>query len=347
MFNDGSTLTDIGSVGRANCSNKQFGPSRFLTPQEQQQLSRIRPWKLVSALVCDVCWITCAILLAEFTAHGGIYLLAVMVIGARQAGIGSIALHDGVHHLLVRNRKWNDWIGRLLSLLVSTPLLTSFASYRTSHFDHHRATNLPNDPDLILCERFYHAPWWKAAVGVMLPLTGLLFALAIVRYPFKDGRQNPVGVLFLVTLTGLLVMSLATANDYGQLFFWYWILPLGTWGVFVNQLRALAEHYPQNEYGRDGGVPEVFRTRDVLCSWFDKLFVVTRGVNYHLSHHLCPQVPFYNLASLQATLAANQTYRQYAHVTLGYHRVIWEYIRRPAESVEQPLVPTALQSSAT
>lgn len=55
------------------------------------------------------------------------------------------------------------------------------------------------------------------------------------------------------------------------------------------------------------------------------MFMVTRGVNYHLTHHLCPQVPFYNLPQLQRELSKSEIYQQYAHVTYGYHRFFLEY----------------------
>jgi fatty acid desaturase len=101
----------------------------------------------------------------------------------------------------------------------------------------------------------------------------------------------------------------------------------------VDQIRSLAEHYPEDVFLRDAQIPEVFRTRDVINSWFDSAFVVTRGVNYHLSHHLCPQIPFYNLADLQTQLAESPVYQQYAHVTYGYHRVLAEYFFHRAEPV--------------
>ena len=108
---------------------------------------------------------------------------------------------------------------------------------------------------------------------------------------------------------------------------------MSTWGIFANQLRATAEHYPEDEYNRGHAVPLVFRTRDIINSWFDKWFIATRSVNLHLTHHLCPQVPFFNLPELQRLLAETPTYRKHAHVTYGYHRVVAEMLFYRKESV--------------
>ena len=32
----------------------------------------------------------------------------------------------------------------------------------------------------------------------------------------------------------------------------YWFVPLATWGLFINLIRALAEHYPGDEFGAGG-----------------------------------------------------------------------------------------------
>jgi len=48
------------------------------------------------------------------------------------------------------------------------------------------------------------------------------------------------------------------------------------------------------------------------------------NVNYHLTHHLFPGVPFFQLPTLHREIARTEAYRRNAHVTRGYHRVLWE-----------------------
>jgi len=112
-----------------------------------------------------------------------------------------------------------------------------------------------------------------------------------------------------------------------RLFLLYWLVPIATWGLLISSLRGFAEHYPDGafEYPRKTSI-DLFRTRDVIPGWFDRLFITTRGSNYHLTHHLFPSVPFYRLARLQRELSSNPSYKKLALVTNGYGRVLVEIL---------------------
>jgi fatty acid desaturase len=210
-------------------------------------------------------------------------------------------------------------------MTVCSTIITGFDPYRTSHFAHHRGANTKKDPDVGFVETFYKLPRWRAVLAFASTLTGLLFLFAVYRYIARNWRQNWTNVIVVLALIAMLLIGWS-ANFYPAVVaIMYWFVPLATWGVFTNLVRSLAEHYPENEFQRGAEFPHVFRTRDVLNSWFDSCFIVTRGVNFHLTHHLCPQVPFYRLPELQRELSKSHVYRQYAHVTHGYHRFLCEY----------------------
>lgn len=308
-----------------NIETARFGPGTLLDRNVLTQLSRMRPAALVSRLMFDFGLIAVTVFLCESFWNPGLYVLAVMVIGARQAGIGSVALHDGVHRMLSKNRRLNDFVGRTLCTTLCTSIITGFDAYRDSHFAHHRGANTEDDPDHWIVDKFYSMPRWCAALALIAPLTGMLFVLALGNYLRKTWRQQPrnAGIALVTTVT--LLSGCYVGFPPAVIAMMYWFVPLATWGIFTNQVRALAEHYPENKFQRGADFPRVFRTRDVINSWFDDMFVVTRGVNYHLSHHLCPQVPFYNLPQLQRELAKSPVYQKYAHVTHGYYRFFLEY----------------------
>ena len=245
-------------------------------------------------------------------------------------------MHDGAHHLLCESRVWNDRLAQLLCWFVLLPLIESFSSYRKNHFQHHRSANTDDDPDAELTERLYRPARWKACIALLLPLTGVLLPAAVLSFLTRNARCHRIAVIALITGAILIACGMLYQIYAVELLFWYWIVPLATWGIFTNQLRALAEHYPENQFGRKDQTPEVFRTRDIINSWFDQWFIVTRGVNFHLSHHLCPQVPFYNLPRLQSILAQSYLYHRYAHVTQGYHRVLTEYFFQRHETRRGP-----------
>ncbi len=235
------------------------------------------PFSVATRLVFDYGLIILAIVLCEDFWHPVLYLVAVMIIGARQAGIGSVALHDGVHRMLSRNRRLNDLLGRSMCATVCTSILMGFDPYRESHFAHHRVANTERDPDVWIVDKFYSMPRWKAVLAFVLPLTGVLFVLAVGRYITKNWRQHPLGAGIVLTVTAALLVGWYAGFYPAVLAVMYWFVPLATWGIFINQLRALAEHYPENEFQRGADFPRVFRTRDVINSWFDATFHCHEG----------------------------------------------------------------------
>ena len=311
----------VGKIARAELINHSV----------VRQLSKRRPATLAARLVLDYAIMAAAIVICELYWHPALYVLAIMTIGARQAGIGSVALHDGVHRLLARNKRVNDLMGRILGLTVGVPIVEDFDGYRIRHFAHHRCTNTDEDPDAWLHEKFYDVPRWKGALFLLQALLGMVFVSLFVAFILRQYKSNKV--VFLGLAGSLIALTAGVALQFypAVLIVLYVVIPLATWGLFVNLIRGLAEHYPENEFQRGDDFPEVFRSRDILNTWFDQFFVATRGVNFHLSHHLIPNVPFYRLPALQRELAKSEPYRKYAHVTRGYHRFLLEYFFQRSE----------------
>ncbi len=78
------------------------------------------------------------------------YVLAVMLIGARQLGL-AILMHDAAHGALHQDQKINDWVGEWLC---AAPVGARLEGYRAYHLKHHRYTEQPEDPDLSLSAPF-------------------------------------------------------------------------------------------------------------------------------------------------------------------------------------------------
>lgn len=254
-----------------------------------------------------------------------LYILTVMLIGARQIEIGSIGLHDGAHGLLSESKKVNDYIAEAISHILMLPFYYgTFSGYRKKHILHHRHLNTNRDPERQDRENLYR----QRVFALMLRLAFVLTGLFIVMWSIKGayalrGRRQLIHIAYVISLCSLAIMDFYA--DWAGVLYMYWIVPLFTWGLFVDQLRETAEHYPVGHYKRDDGTSEIFRTREVVVSWFDRLFVVTRSLSHHLTHHLFPAVPFYNLPMVYKLLSQSGDFRQHAHVMFGYHRVIWEY----------------------
>ena len=98
------------------------------------------------------CWAVIIAAAAMFVVWPNLltYILAVMIIGARQLGL-AILMHDGAHGLLSKNRKLNDFLGQWASGVF---IGASLQEYRDYHLKHHKYAQQNDDPDLVLSSPF-------------------------------------------------------------------------------------------------------------------------------------------------------------------------------------------------
>lgn len=281
--------------------------------------------RAVALVLLDYVLIVLAAVLCETFWSLVLYVLVVMFIAARQLGLGTTVLHDGVHGLLSRNRRLNDLFGKTLCLTLLIPLIVGFNAFRSLHLAHHRFTNNDNDPDLPQVNEVYlYSSRLKVIAMLLLRLSGLVFLFLVFQMVrFGSWRARIVTLTMIAVCLAGLLLSIRPV----ELFLLYWIVPFATWGQFANTVRAISEHYPAATFAREH-VPAQALTRDILPTWFDSLFMTTRGINYHLTHHLFPSVPFYRLKALQRRISGTDAYQGIAHVTLGYHRALAELLRR-------------------
>lgn len=303
----------------------------LLTQREINALSERRPMLALSMIFVDSLAIAAAAALAEISTSVLAYVLAVMFIGARQIGIATIIMHDaGVHGTIFASAKANRALCSVWSwLLFVFAIGQTCDSFRTSHHAHHRTVNTHDDEDRAAILSVYTMTRRQRAMTFLMALSGAAF----LQGSYYMVRWGSWSVRLFFGVTSLLVLSLPFF-DLGvlSLFAKYWVLPLATWGMFVNLLRASGEHFPAQSADYAQGK---FRTREVVPTWFDKLFVTTRGINYHLTHHLFPSVPFFRLAAAHRLLVSKSAYLERALVVRGYHRLLVTLFATPSIPEEQ------------
>jgi fatty acid desaturase len=270
--------------------------------------------------------------LCEYYNNPLLYLIALMLIGAHQIGLGTIALHDGGHGLLLNNRRLNDLFARFIyTMVLGAPFLT-FNTNRKGHFVHHNTLNTPSDPDVIFFKKIYHYPNWFLVLTLLYFLSGLSFFLFIGRYIVTHLKKSFISVLFHVSIIAFAFCGSYLGYYPALLLLKYWLIPLVTWGVTINFIRIIAEHYPDNIFKNITTQPRVFLTRDTLPTLWDKYFTSTCNVGYHLTHHIYPEVPFYHLKKLHQELEKNIYYQKYATTSKGYLSFIWDYLNKRDET---------------
>jgi fatty acid desaturase len=245
------------------------------------------------------------------------WLLAVMVVGARQLGL-AILMHEAAHGTLHPNPQINAFLGEWLC---AVPVGADLARYRPYHLRHHRFTQQDEDPDLSLSAPF---PTSRASLRrkFVRDLTGQTFYKQRVAPLLRRGAAGnafvgetaPAQRRFLAA-TAAIFLAYAACGAWIW-FFGVWVVGFATWFPLVTRIRNIAEH---GCTARDADPFTVARTTQ--ANWLERLLIAPYFVHYHAEHHLFIAVPCYRLPDLHQRLAmAGLTRRM--NVAPGYLAVL-------------------------
>ena len=265
--------------------------------------------------------IALAVLIAEWFKSWPVYLLALMLIGAHQVGLGIIGFHEGAHSLLHRKNGWNHRIGKFLITLVGGQVLQGYEHFKARHLTHHRYVNRALDPDAWAPSVIKRTPFWRHVLFFLSVICGIQYVRLCIGYMHKLFRFRRFVSLALLLMSSALVAAGAVLGvDACVLFVKYWLLPIASWGFTVFYIRSYSEH-PCVDQADDQLL--VAYTHEIAPTWFDAMFVATSGFNYHLSHHLTPWVPFYYLPEVHRAVAADPVLGGSGILYRGYHRLLF------------------------
>ncbi|MEZ5994739.1 MAG: fatty acid desaturase family protein [Hyphomonadaceae bacterium] len=272
----------------------RIDPKDVFTPQEWAQFSARSSWLGLACIAGAWGLIFAAGAMFVLWPNPLTYVLAVMLIGARQLGL-AILMHDAAHGALHKDAKINDWAGEWLC---AAPVGARLRSYRDYHLKHHRYTEQPEDPDLPLSAPFpiTRASLWRK---IARDLTGQTFFKQRTAQLF--GNRKPGEVLnssnghFL--LVNALLLGGLTLAGYWWAYFALWIVPMATWLPLVTRLRNIAEHACV-----DTKEDPFSHARTTLANIFERLFIAPYWVHFHAEHHVFMHVPCYRLEAMHNLL---------------------------------------------
>lgn len=288
-----------------------------------RELSQLNPLRSIAHIVFEYVFILSAIVLCSMYWHPAFYIVCVMWIGARQHALG-ILMHEAAHYRIVKSKRINDFIGEVF---LSFPLLISMKNYRTNHLAHHRHMNTDEDPDWVRKDTHeWEFPksrtdlfWMLIKIVLGMNIVSMLKTIWTVNKGEK--KEKSVDRRLLVSKLAYYAVLIATLSYFGwwSEYLLFWIVPMFTWLQVIFRIRSIAEHFGI-EYDH------VFtQARNTYPSLFDRLFIASKNVWYHLDHHLYPTVPFYNLPQLHEKLnELVPVYRERAHNTNSYLDVLME-----------------------
>jgi len=250
------------------------------------------------------------------------WTMRLLGIAASAAALNAFYLlsHEGHHQLLFQSPAVNH----AANVLLCVPLLHSPSAYRVLHELHHRYLGGPGDPDEY---RNYTADprvrwglqWVRLTLGtlVYMPLIPVVawrrgesaarWRIAI-EYSAMLAMWIPV---FAMVPIGVLLQA--------------WLIP-GIVVGYVSAVRALAQHaltLPDDP---------LLASRSVRSNRITSFFMLNE--NYHLEHHLFPEIPSYNLPRLRALLLPRLPHSVEAR---SYTRFLVGFFRRSLAGDESPL----------
>jgi fatty acid desaturase len=297
-------------------------PKTIFTPDEWARISRHSVWKGPACIAFAWAVIAGAAMLFIAYPNPLTYVLAVMLIGARQLGL-AILEHDAAHGALHPDAKLNDWMAEWLC---GAAVGGSLKRYRPYHLMHHKFTEQPEDPDLVLSKPF---PVSRASLHrkIVRDLTGQTFFKQRIQ-PFlkrvdnarkgetaKPPRVADRPVMRFWIVNGLAIVAL-TAAGYWWVWPALWIVPMATWFPLVTRLRNIAEHAMVNT------TDDPFtHARTTLPNPVERLLIAPFWVHYHAEHHMFMYVPCYNLPLLHRLLMA-KGYGERMRIAHGYGEVL-------------------------
>lgn len=297
-------------------------------PERAKSLSTLNGGRTVTTLLVQWGIIIAAIALAMHVPPGPLHWLAafaaIIIVASRQQAL-AVLMHEGAHYRLFANRTLNDTVS---DLLCSLPLFLVTSRYRTTHLQHHLEPLGANDPDWTTMQANPREWGWpktaqagrmvllRDAVGygflvfaqqwkAWLPQTNH-FGTSASPEPFSAGTRARIYIFFLA------VLGLAFGLGLWREILLYWLLPLATIGQVFFRIRTISEHMG---CGNGSGMGY---TRNVEGSVLEKLLISPMNVGHHLTHHIFPGVPWYNLPALTALLHADPEFRVVAYISPSY-----------------------------
>jgi fatty acid desaturase len=242
-------------------------------------------------------------------------VMALVLLGGRQLAL-AILTHEAVHKTLFASRSLNEWVG---TWLCANPMAIDLEQYRAEHFQHHKETGEPGDPDRGLVNPYpvSKGSMMRKCARDLLGVTGikriyfivlmgfgfLTYTLSTNTKPIDQRGRSPgaclkIGFfnLYGAALTNLILFAILCIFRAPWLFLLWIGAYLSTFSLFL-RIRSVAEHActpdPSNA---------LLNTRTTYASPLARLTVAPHRVNYHLEHHIFMQVPYFNLLPLHRLL---------------------------------------------
>ena len=243
-------------------------------------------------------------------------------IAASAAALNAFYLlsHEGHHNLLFGNR----FINHATNIILCIPLLHSPSGYRVLHDLHHKFLGGPGDPDeyrnITSKPRIRWAlQWMRLTMGTLVYMP----MIPIVAWRRADRADRIRLILECSLIAAVLIPIFATVPI--RVLLQVWLIP-GVVVGYISAVRALAQH------ALTESDDPLLASRSVRSNRLVAFLLLNE--NFHLEHHLFPEVPSYNLPRLRELLCSRLPRRVEAP---SYTRFLARFFARFLRGDESPM----------
>jgi len=315
----GSEALDATLAARAAVARGREAELAALTTQDWRK----RAAELACFIALGACgvWLT---LLARAAAWPAVVRGGALLAGVAYTVIALNAfvllMHEGMHGILFARHAWN-WAG---SVLLGSTFFMSFTAYRVMHTRHHKYLGESRDPDDYHNYVRHPALVWalhflRLSVGSLLYLA--LIPFLALRHATPRERQRILleyGILFALYCAVLRFVPLSTLAVV-------WFAPLLVVGS-LTAIRGFTQH------GITDASDPYIASRTILPHPIVRFLLLNE--NFHLEHHLFPEVPSYNLPELHRLIWPAMPRAVSAR---GYLRFLAKFLRATPRMDETPI----------
>ncbi|HEV8320529.1 MAG TPA: fatty acid desaturase [Myxococcota bacterium] len=222
-------------------------------------------------------------------------------------GLG-VLMHEAAHWNLFPKKFWNDLAG----IVISLPIGLIVTGYRVVHMLHHAEERSADDPDEL---ENLKPSWFRLMVFYTWLFVGMEGYVIFVFFTSLFKARNWSQRLYVAFNYALMIgvwstaIALAVRGGWVPTLLTVWVGPTFA-ATLVANVRGLAEH---TMTFREEGPYRATRTTvsHPLVSWF-----MNNG-NYHLEHHLFPDVAWHRLPELH-TMMRPRLEQERAQLSRGY-----------------------------
>lgn len=213
--------------------------------------------------------------------HGSLPMWAACLINGFSLYVLFSPMHESLHGTVSTNHFVNELVGRiaLAFQIPAAPLEVA----RWVHLSHHANTTSSNDPDNFM----HHGAWW------VLPLRWANFDIFYLTKFFMDDtpatkRIRPAVYAYVSIFLAVVVGFVVSGLTLELLVLWF--LPSRIGLALIGFVFVFLPHFPADISARQ----DKYQATTARLGWEWVLTPLMVYQNYHLIHHLYPNVPFYN-----------------------------------------------------